>query len=63
MPRMKENCFNSDLAAEAGKRALDMAGVDKRYVDMLIHSTCTPDYLTPATSTFIQEKIGLENDI
>src|SRR5437899_12779265 len=48
----------SDLALPAAKLALDRAGLTARDVDLLIVATDTPDYLTPATSTVLQHKLG-----
>jgi 3-oxoacyl-[acyl-carrier-protein] synthase-3 len=47
------------LSAEAGKAALDMAGVDPADVDALILATTTPDRAVPATSSTVQNLLGL----
>ncbi len=47
------------LSAEAGKAALDMAGVDPADVDALILATTTPDRTVPATSSTVQNLLGL----
>jgi len=51
----------ADLAEGAGCRALEDAGVDPVAVDLLIVSTDTPEYITPATSAVVQHRLGLEN--
>ncbi|MEO1366187.1 MAG: ketoacyl-ACP synthase III, partial [Acidobacteriota bacterium] len=48
----------SDLALPAARQALERAGVDPADLDLLILCTDTPDYLTPATSTVLQHKLG-----
>ena len=48
----------SDLAARAGRDALERAGVDPRDVDLVIVATDTPDHLTPATSVIVQHRLG-----
>ncbi|MGH3401651.1 MAG: beta-ketoacyl-ACP synthase III [Streptosporangiaceae bacterium] len=47
----------SDLAAEAGKRALKSAGIDA--VDALILATTTPDRPCPATAPEVASRLGL----
>jgi len=51
----------SDLAAEAGKQALEDAGVEPEDVDMIIVATATPDMLFPSTACLTQAKIGATN--
>lgn len=52
-----EGTATSDLAAEAGKRALKSAGVDA--VDALILATTTPDRPCPATAPEVANLLGL----
>ena len=49
----------SDLAAEAGRRALQNAGIAPEDVDLVIVSTITPDMPTPSTATVVQRKLGI----
>ena len=49
--------FTSDLAAAAGRQALDRAGLAQ--VDLVIVATATPDQTFPATATRVQDKLGL----
>ncbi|MEW6050329.1 MAG: beta-ketoacyl-ACP synthase III [Candidatus Zixiibacteriota bacterium] len=49
----------SDLAVEACRRAMDMAGVRNDDIDLVINGTVTPDYKLPSTACVIQEKMGL----
>ncbi|MFG2721488.1 beta-ketoacyl-ACP synthase III [Streptomyces sp. NPDC048416] len=47
----------SDLAAEAGRRALRSAGVDA--VDAVVVATTTPDRSCPATAPLVADRLGL----
>lgn len=51
----------SDLAVRAARQALERAGRRPQDVDLLIVGTDSPDYLTPATSVVVQEKLGAKN--
>ncbi len=51
----------SVLAYNAGKEALESAGIKPEEIDLIIVATCTPDYNTPSTSCIVQEKIGAIN--
>ena len=51
----------SDLALPAARQALERAGRRPEDVDLLILGTDSPDYLTPATSTVLQHKLGAVN--
>ncbi len=51
----------SDLALPAARQALERAGRDPEDVDLLILGTDSPDFLTPATSTVLQHKLGATN--
>jgi 3-oxoacyl-[acyl-carrier-protein] synthase-3 len=51
----------SDLAAEAARAALAKAHVQPEEIDLLIVATDTPDYLSPATASVVQHKIGAVN--
>jgi len=49
----------SDLAAKAGTRALERAGVAPAEVDLLIVATSSPDMTFPSTACLAQAKMGL----
>ena len=51
----------SDLAVEAGKMALEKAGLKAEDLDLIILGTDSPDYITPATSAVVQYKLGAKN--
>lgn len=48
----------SDLAAEASRRALEMASVDAGDLDLIIVATITPDYMFPSTAGQVQRLLG-----
>jgi 3-oxoacyl-[acyl-carrier-protein] synthase III len=49
---------SSDLAVEAAKRALDMAGLAAADVEAIVVGTITPDYPFPSAAAVIQGKLG-----
>jgi 3-oxoacyl-[acyl-carrier-protein] synthase-3 len=51
----------SDIALPAAQKALEAAGIGPDQVDMILLGTDTPDYVTPATSTVLQHKLGAVN--
>jgi 3-oxoacyl-[acyl-carrier-protein] synthase-3 len=48
----------SDLAVEAGRRALEAAGLAAQDLDLIIVATSTPDMVFPSTATMVQHKLG-----
>ncbi len=48
----------SDLALAAAQQALERAGLAPSALDLIVVGTDTPDYITPATSTVLQAKLG-----
>lgn len=55
---MADHQVTSDLAAAAGQRALERAGVAPDEIDLVIVASDTPDYLSPGTSSVVQHKLG-----
>ena len=51
----------SDLAAAAGRRALENAGLTPDDIDLNIVATTTPDMTFPATATVVQQKLGMHH--
>jgi len=47
------------LSIEAGRKAIEMAGIDPAEIDALILATTTPDRVVPATSATVQHELGL----
>jgi len=48
----------SALALEAARRALQMAQVDPRELDLIVVATVTPDMFFPATACLLQRELG-----
>jgi len=48
----------SDLAVQAGRRALAAAGLAASDLDLILVATCTGDYPLPATACLVQHKLG-----
>ena len=53
-----EDESTADLATEAARRALDAAGVAPEEIDLIVLATDTPEYLSPATSVVVQQRLG-----
>ncbi len=51
----------SSLAAQAGRQALERAGLGPEDIDALVLATTTPDALVPATASTVQQLLGLRN--
>ncbi|MBV9419888.1 MAG: ketoacyl-ACP synthase III, partial [Alphaproteobacteria bacterium] len=49
----------SDLALQASRKALDMAGIDAGELDLIICATTTPDETFPATATTLQARLNM----
>ena len=56
-----ESQGSSDLALEAGRRALEAAGLKAADLDLIIVATSTPDYIFPSTACLLQAKLGVKN--
>ncbi|MFQ5340043.1 MAG: beta-ketoacyl-ACP synthase III [Anaerolineae bacterium] len=48
----------SDMAIKAARAALELANFDPARLDLIIVSTCTPDYLLPSTACLVQTALG-----
>lgn len=48
----------SDLAYEAGKKALKAAGIGAQDLDLILVATMTPDTILPSMGCVLQEKLG-----
>lgn len=52
----------SEMAAKAGKLALEMAGLQPNDVELILFSTTFPDMFFPNTATQLQAKLGITNN-
>ncbi len=52
---------NSDLAISASRKALDMAGIKGRDLDLIIVGTLTPDMPMPSVACLVQDALGAIN--
>jgi 3-oxoacyl-[acyl-carrier-protein] synthase-3 len=55
-----EGEYTSDLAINAGQKALDHAGLTIDAIDMIIVATTTPDETLPSTAVKVQAALGME---
>jgi 3-oxoacyl-[acyl-carrier-protein] synthase-3 len=53
-----EDWATSDLAVRAAQQALARAGKTADDIDMILVGTDSPDFITPATSVIVQDKLG-----
>lgn len=58
---MAEDQTTSDLCLEAAQQALQRAGLGPLDLDLIIVATDTPDYISPATATVLQARLGAQN--
>jgi len=50
----------ADLGEQAGRQALDAAGVRPQDVDLMVMGTATPDMLMPATVNMVADRLGID---
>ena len=55
---VSEDQATSDLCVEAGRMALERAGVAPEDVDLVLVATSSPDELTPPVSSRVQHRLG-----
>jgi 3-oxoacyl-[acyl-carrier-protein] synthase-3 len=58
-----DNQATSNLAYEAGLRAIEDAGLKPKDIDLIIVATSTPDRLAPSTACFVQHKLQNYNAV
>ncbi len=51
----------SDLAVKAAKKAIGMAGIDPKDLDLIVVGTCSPDTLFPSVACILQNELGAPN--
>ncbi|MCG7314807.1 ketoacyl-ACP synthase III [Priestia flexa] len=55
----EKDMLTANMAVEAGKRAIDNAGISPQDIGMIIVATVTPDYAFPSVSCLVQERLGV----
>jgi 3-oxoacyl-[acyl-carrier-protein] synthase-3 len=62
--RIAEKDVNaSDLAKEASLRAIEMAGLSPKDIDLIIMTTMTPDTCCPAGANWLEAKLGADRAV
>lgn len=56
-----EGEYTSDLATNAARKALEMAGVTPDQIDLVIVGTITGDFPWPATACLVQQQLGCKH--
>ena len=56
-----DHVSSSDLAAQAGQQAIEMAGLTPDAIDLVIVGPSTPDMIFPSTACLVQKKLGISN--
>lgn len=59
--RISKEENTSELAAKAGRKALESSKLKPEDIELIIVSTATPDNFTPSTACMVQEKLGAIN--
>jgi 3-oxoacyl-[acyl-carrier-protein] synthase-3 len=54
-----EGTSTSDLGLAAAQQALEMAGISKDELDMIVFATMTPDHFFPGSGGLLQSKLGI----
>ncbi|MCK4658976.1 MAG: 3-oxoacyl-ACP synthase III [Phycisphaerae bacterium] len=54
-----DDTLPSDAAGNAGRRALEIAGVAPEDIECLIHTSVSRDFLEPATASVVHHNLGL----
>lgn len=53
---------NSEMSANAARKAIEMAGLVPNDIQMIIYATCTPDRPLPHSSAMLQNLLGITNE-
>jgi 3-oxoacyl-[acyl-carrier-protein] synthase-3 len=56
-----KNETTAELATEAAKKAIEMAGLNPEEIDAIIVGTITPEMVFPSTACFVQKELGAKN--
>ena len=60
--RSTDNVTSSDLCFHAAEKLVEKLGWVKSEIEALVFVTQTPDYILPATSCVLQQRLGLSKD-
>lgn len=58
---VEDSIATSDLATVAAKKALEMANIQPKDLDLIIVATVTPDNAFPSTACIVQSNLGAKN--
>ncbi len=56
-----EGTSTSDLGLTAATQAIQLAGIDKNDLDLIVFATMTPDYYFPGCGGLLQSKLGIKD--
>lgn len=59
--RFSPDVMNYQMAAEAAKKALENSGTKAEEIDLILVSTCSPEFFYPNTACLVQHEIGAVN--
>jgi 3-oxoacyl-[acyl-carrier-protein] synthase-3 len=59
---VKNGVCTSDMCFEAAKKLLEQPGINKEEIQILIFVSQSPDYILPATSIILQDRLGLSKN-
>lgn len=57
-----ENDLPSDVATQAGEKALELAGIPKDKIGLLVSTSVCKDYIEPSVAAIVHGKMGLPGD-
>ncbi|MDG2005604.1 MAG: ketoacyl-ACP synthase III [Novosphingobium sp.] len=53
----------ASLASDAGRKAIEAAGIEAGSIDLIVLATATPNQTFPATATIVQDELGCNGGI
>lgn len=59
--RISKDKPNFYMAAEASKKAIESSGLKPEDIDLILASTCSPDFYYPCLSCLVQHEVGAVN--
>lgn len=60
---VSQEMTSSDMCQKAAEHLISSEGIDKNDIDGLVFVSQTPDYILPATSVCLQDRLGLNKDV